>query len=124
MNPERIPTPDELYGVRSKALIPVERFTGSYHYECPHCARQWNAGDGRRVGFVKAAADRHVHTCRAIVGVAKAFGLSYPAAKKKRLALWKDYEANFPRGPSPYGGESYTRRNPEQANDHARRFSR
>lgn len=92
---KRPPDPDAQYGVKSQALIHVVG-EGEYAYKCPHCEKVWYAGHGRRVGFVVAAAKKHMDACRAITGIAAHFNLSYVAAKRKRLALWRQYESENP----------------------------
>lgn len=104
MRNKRAQTPDEQYANHSAVLHymhdpfwrqrPGAEPLRNYGYECPCCGKQWKNLAGRKVGFVKAGADRHVYVCGIVANIAKAFGLSHEAAKRKREALWRAYRKN------------------------------
>ena len=55
--------------------------------KCEYCGRLATFDYGRRVGFQKAAFDRHEDTCKDIARVASEHGISHDEARKLRRRL-------------------------------------
>ena len=48
--------------IRTSLMKPRYLGISLFNFSCPYCGKRWDRG-GHKEGFVKAAANRHVHGC-------------------------------------------------------------